>query len=178
MRQGCIAIACLLLAACGSKSDEATSSAPAPPPLKPFQFRDLTIGASLESAKGSVARCHSFGDSDTVCDLKDNVVAGWPTLGTWASFHEKRLKWLSAEWPTMRYDAVLAAFTQAYGEPCRTDHKVLQNGFGATFSGDEATWCFKEGVLNLQRYGSNNNTEVIFEGYKNEPAKTYSKETL
>jgi hypothetical protein len=138
----------------------------------------MTIGMPLLQAKAALVRCRSYSPHDIACDFKNDRVADLPTLDTYANFTDKKLSSISFEWPTIHYEAVRNALVQAYGPPCKVDRKILQNGFGATFSGDEVSWCFAEGEFQLRRYGSNNNTEVLFEHYDTSPAKTYSDKTL
>lgn len=168
----------LILALSGCGADPGPSAAPEAPKLKPFAFRDMTIGMSLEAAQQSLTRCKDYSADVTACEFVNNRVADLPTLDSWANFHQRKLTSVSFEWPTMHFEAVRTALTQAYGPPCKVDRKVLQNGVGATFSGDEVTWCFAEGEFQLRRYGSNNHTEVIFEGNSTKVPTTYTSKSL
>lgn len=74
-------------------------------------------------------------------------------FGMAASFINGRLVRLEGSTSNLSLPLLIEAFTLKYGKPTSTRTATLQNGFGATFKNEITTWRFKEGALEVNSIG-------------------------
>ena len=180
----------LLLGACSPPNQNQAEEAYA---LPIFTFRHMTSGVTkLDEAKSRdlVRNCKSDTDIQeniVFCDLKGEEYPDMPSMAniglpdTFISFREGVFHGMIFEFASRDFEKMDLALRQAYGEPCRTDSKVLQNGFGAQFSGDALTWCFAGGELTASRHMESNlgNGELGYQPTLNSvAAPTYNANSL
>lgn len=172
-------VAALTVAGCEAQPEDVQQPPPRPP-LSSFEFRGLvpdltTMAEAIET--GTVRDCSDDGS----CDFAKHSVGDVGTGRSMVIFTNGKFDWFSVKMSPRAFEDMARTLNDAYGEPCRVGHKTLQNAFGATFSGDEVEWCFKEGRLTLRRHSENDVTEGeldFFTAREQPPAKSYKPGTL
>jgi hypothetical protein len=138
-------------------------------------------------AAGLVSACSAIDQergAETWCGLSDKLkeggVAGVKSRRSSLKFDDGGLTQFS--WEMFRSDVptVRVAFEQRYGKPCRTATAQLQNGYGATFPSEMATWCFAEGDLILMERSLNDplNGEFLFVTHRHREDRANPKPTV
>lgn len=172
------------IAACSPAPDGAEASATSAEavalPLPSFEFRGLKPGitttAEAETA-GIVGGCMDHGS----CYFNKLGVGDVGTGRSVVVFTNGKFDWFTVKMSPNSFEAMGRTLSSVYGPPCREDSRLLQNAFGATFSGDETEWCFAEGHLTLRRHSENDVTEgeLDFFTYREAaPAKDYNSGNL
>lgn len=147
-----------------------------------FEFRGLRIGTSLKvaQANGLVEECDKVTDY-VDCRLAKREIGEVAIWQSYVDFADGGLDSLMIDVNSDWFDQLVDNLRTAYGEPCGSDTKKLQNAFGATFDGDSVWWCFSNGNLVLRRHNSDDfrKSGLVFEKFDapKTPA-TFTSDTL
>lgn len=147
-----------------------------------FEFRGLRMGTPLAEAqaKGIVRGCDKITDYVGCHFTKDEIgeVAIWES---YIDFTDGKLDTLMIDINSDWFDQLVSNLRSAYGEPCGSDTKKLQNAYGAIFDGDELWWCFSDGNLVLRRHNKEDfrKAGLVFEKFEAPKAPaTFTSNTL
>jgi hypothetical protein len=147
-----------------------------------FEFRGLRMGTPLEEAKakGVVADCAKITDY-VACRLTKDAIGEVAIWQSYVDFSEGKLDTFMIDINSDWFDQLVTNLRSAYGEPCGSDTKKLQNAYGATFDGDELWWCFSDGNMVLRRHNKEDfrKAGLVFERFEapKRPA-TFTSDTL
>ncbi|MBH0113206.1 hypothetical protein I5E68_09635 [Novosphingobium sp. YJ-S2-02] len=123
-----------------------------------FRFRELVPGeTSVQAAlkAGTVRDCVATpAEAQTRCAFAESRVGNVPAGYGRVIFKENRFDWFNLRPGASEFEALRSVLGEAYGKPCSTRSRALQNSYGAQFAGDEVSWCFKEGRLTLRRHAA------------------------
>jgi hypothetical protein len=169
----------LILSLWASGQIDKASRTPAPVAAQPmtggatdkpvFEFRGLRIGTPLKEAqaKGIVEECDKITDY-VGCRLAKREIGEVAIWQSYVDFTDGTLDELMIDVNSDWFDQLVGNLRTAYGEPCGSDTKKLQNTMGATFDGDEVWWCFSNGNLMLRRHNSDDfrKSGFVFEKFE------------
>ena len=147
-----------------------------------FEFRGLRVGTPLEEAKakGIVDECDQITDY-VGCSLKKNEIGEVSIWQSYIDFTDGRLDTFMIDVGSDWFDQLASNLRSAYGEPCGSASKKLENAYGATFGGDELSWCFSDGNLVLRRHNKEDfrKAGLVFERFEApKPPAKFTSETL
>jgi hypothetical protein len=171
----------LLVAACGPVPQTEQSRVAAEPA---FGFKNLKAGLPLADAEQMkiVESCtEPLSEKSLTCQLVDRSLGDVPIIQSYVIFEKGKFDTMFADVHASWFDTTVQSLTSAYGEPCRLDSKQLQNAYGATFSGDELVWCFKDGELTFRRHSESDvrRSMLAFTVFKPaQPVKQFTPDTL
>ena len=171
----------------GTAASVSTSAASKPTAVKPasyplFEFRGLRMGTPLgeAKAKGIVKDCDKITDY-IGCSLRKNEIGEIAIWQSYVDFTDGKLDTLMIDVNSDWFDQLASNLRSAYGEPCGSDTKKLQNAYGATFEGDELWWCFSDGNFRLRRHNKEDfrKAGLVFERFEApKPPATFTSDTL
>jgi len=151
-------------------------------PTRSFEFRGLSLGSGLDQAKTAkvIEDCLDGGDY-LFCRLTKREIGEVPIWQSYVDFKNDKFDGIMVDVNSDWYDRLVVNLQSAYGKPCRTDSRELQNAFGATFSGDEVTWCFKDGEMIVRRHNKDDarKSGLVFSKFEAAaPTKTFSTNSI
>lgn len=151
-------------------------------PTRSFEFRGLNLGSGLDHAKAAkiIEDCLD-GGGYLFCRLTKREIGEVPIWQSYVDFKNDKFDGIMVDVNSDWYDRLIVNLRSAYGEPCRTDSRELQNAFGATFSGDEVTWCFRDGEMVVRRHNKDDvrKSGLVFSKLEAvTPKKTFSTNSI
>lgn len=126
--------------------------AAAPPPKAPlpaFDFKGFVAGSVTPAEQ--LAKCGN-GAVQTCQNTNDKIAGVWAI--TSISFYKGRMTEMLAVPPVDGFPIILRAFTEKYGQPCKTSTETWRNGMGAALENQVVTWCFATGKLDIKNFGA------------------------
>jgi hypothetical protein len=146
----------LSIAAFALVNSQAASSAPGEQiadPLPAFEFKGIRGDQTVEDPRslGLNVCSHNKRANEWTC-MPLMSVAGQRMVTVWR-FRDGLLRLLKLDGTRSDYPALLDAFTQRYGAPCRSTVEKWQNAMGASLDNKVQTWCFSGGELELREIG-------------------------
>ena len=136
--------------------------------LPMFDFKDVVAGQPVNIS--SFKNCRQLGPNVRCRPLSDTVAGIDPGFVTF-EFYNSRLSKMDFDVHVSQAPTLIAAFTQKYGEPCKTEDQVWQSKLGAKFDNEAITWCFGSGNLILTLRGSRiDATTVVYFDLNKAPA--------
>ena len=121
-----------------------------------FEFRGLHLGDTGTSQVEKEQRfdCHRATDSWSVsCSIFHDQLAG-VSVFTGVMLVDRRISHLGFIFAANDFQKLLDVFSARWGSPSSLKTDEVQNRMGAKFENETAVWEFSDGLLTLERYGS------------------------